>query len=54
MIIWINGTFGSGKTTTAYELHKRVENSFVFDSERFGFVLMKNVPKEIAKADFQE
>jgi gluconate kinase len=54
MIIWINGTFGSGKTTTAYELHKRLENSFVFDPERFGFVLMKNVPKEIAKADFQE
>jgi adenylate kinase family enzyme len=54
MIIWINGTFGSGKTTTAYELHKRLENSFVFDPERVGFVLMRNVPKEIAKADFQD
>jgi hypothetical protein len=53
MIIWINGTFGSGKTTTAYELHKRVENSFVYDPERFGFVLMANVPKEISKGDFQ-
>jgi adenylate kinase family enzyme len=54
MIIWINGTFGSGKTTTAYELQKRVHNSFVFDPERFGFVLMKNVPKEISKDDFQD
>jgi gluconate kinase len=54
MIIWINGTFGSGKTTTAYELQKRVENSFVFDPERFGYVLMKNVPKEISKNDFQD
>jgi gluconate kinase len=53
MIIWINGTFGSGKTTTAYELHKRVENSFVYDPERFGFVLMANVPREISKGDFQ-
>lgn len=53
MIIWINGTFGSGKTTAAYELHKRVENSFVYDPERFGFVLMANVPKEISKGDFQ-
>jgi gluconate kinase len=54
MIIWINGTFGSGKTTTAYELQKRVKNSFIFDPERFGYVLMRNVPKEIAKDDFQD
>jgi hypothetical protein len=54
MIIWINGTFGAGKTTTAYELQTRVENAFVFDPERFGFVLMKNVPREIAKNDFQD
>jgi hypothetical protein len=54
MIIWINGTFGSGKTTTAYELQKRVKNSFVFDPERFGYVLMRNVPKEISKDDFQD
>ena len=42
MIIWINGTFGAGKTTAAYELQKRVKNSFVFDPERFGYVLMRN------------
>jgi adenylate kinase family enzyme len=54
MIIWINGTFGSGKSTTAYELQKRVKNSFVFDPERFGYVLMKNVPREISKDDFQD
>jgi adenylate kinase family enzyme len=54
MIIWINGTFGSGKTTTAYELQKRLKNSFVFDPESFGFVLMRNVPKEISKDDFQD
>lgn len=54
MIIWINGTFGSGKTTTAYELQKRLKNSFVFDPERFGYVLMRNVPKEISKDDFQD
>lgn len=54
MIIWINGTFGSGKTTTAYELQKRIEKSFVYDPERFGFVLMANVPKEISENDFQD
>lgn len=54
MIIWINGTFGSGKTTTAYELQKRIRNSYVYDPERFGYVFMANVPKEISKADFQD
>lgn len=54
MIIWINGTFGSGKTTTAYELQKRIPNSIVYDPERFGFVLMANVPKEMALDDFQD
>ncbi|CAM3052544.1 Tunicamycin resistance protein [Filibacter tadaridae] len=29
IIIWINGTFGSGKTTAAYELQKRLKDSFV-------------------------
>jgi hypothetical protein len=54
MIIWINGTFGSGKTTTAYELQKRVVNSSVYDPERFGYVLMANIPRDIAKEDFQD
>ncbi|WP_062110600.1 AAA family ATPase [Bacillus niameyensis] len=54
MIIWINGTFGSGKTTAAYELQRRIKDSFVYDPERFGYVLMANIPKEIAKGDFQD
>ncbi|MGM7724438.1 AAA family ATPase [Metabacillus sp. Hm71] len=54
MIIWINGTFGSGKTTTAYELQKRLPHSFVYDPERFGYVLKANIPKEMAKGDFQD
>lgn len=53
MIIWINGTFGAGKTTTAYELQRRLSHSFVYDPERFGYVLMANIPKEIAIEDFQ-
>ncbi|MBS4219575.1 AAA family ATPase [Bacillus sp. FJAT-49711] len=54
MIIWINGTFGSGKSTTAYELERRIEDSHVYDPERFGYVLMRNVPREIALGDFQD
>ncbi|MET3697907.1 AAA domain-containing protein [Bacillus oleivorans] len=54
MIIWINGTFGSGKSTAAYELQRRIRSSFVYDPERFGYWLMRNVPREIAKPDFQD
>ncbi|WP_134684819.1 AAA family ATPase [Brevibacillus migulae] len=54
MIIWINGAFGSGKTQTAHELHRRIPHSYVFDPEQAGFYIRKNVPKEAAKADFQD
>ncbi len=54
LIIWINGAFGSGKTQTAYELHKRIPNSFVYDPENIGFFIRKNIPKEICKNDFQD
>ncbi|MBE4910035.1 AAA family ATPase [Bacillus luteolus] len=54
MIIWVNGAFGSGKTQTSYELHRRIPNSCVYDPENVGFYINKNVPKEIQKADFQD
>ena len=54
MIIWINGAFGSGKTQTSYELHRRIPNSVVFDPEQTGFFINKNIPKEIIKQDFQD
>lgn len=54
MIIWINGAFGSGKTTTSYELERRIPNSFVYDPENIGFFIRKNVPKPMWKDDFQD
>lgn len=54
MIIWINGAFGSGKTQTAHELHRRIPHSFVYDPENLGFYIRKNIPKEIKRADFQD
>jgi broad-specificity NMP kinase len=55
MIIWINGAFGSGKTQTAFELHRRIENSFVYDPENLGFFISKNIPSRIKdKDDFQD
>jgi len=54
MIIWINGAFGSGKTTTAFELHRRLENSFVYDPENVGYFIRKNAPQNFSKGDFQD
>ena len=54
MIIWINGAFGSGKTATAFELHRRLENSFVYDPENVGYFIRKNAPQNFSKGDFQD
>ncbi|MUT67838.1 AAA family ATPase [Paenibacillus sp. NEAU-GSW1] len=54
MIIWINGAFGAGKSQTAYELHRRLAGSFVFDPENAGFYIRKQLPMTMLKADFQD
>ncbi|MBT2288933.1 AAA family ATPase [Paenibacillus albidus] len=53
MIIWINGAFGSGKTQTAFELNRRIPESFVFDPENAGYYIQKNIPPVLKKNDFQ-
>lgn len=53
MIIWINGAYGVGKTHTAYELHRRLANSFIFDPELVGFLLNKCLPDGQEYADFE-
>ncbi|WP_223068360.1 AAA family ATPase [Paenibacillus caui] len=54
MILWINGAFGSGKTTISYELHRRLPNSFIYDPEKIGYFIRRNSPKQIVKDDFQD
>ncbi|MFC7646356.1 AAA family ATPase [Streptosporangium lutulentum] len=39
MIIWLNGTFGAGKTTTAGELVELIPEARIFDSEYVGYML---------------
>jgi tRNA uridine 5-carbamoylmethylation protein Kti12 len=53
MILWINGTFGSGKTTLSYELNYLIDHSLRYDPELLGEHLMKTIPKRIAENDFQ-
>ena len=54
MIIWINGAFGSGKTQTACELHRRLKNSYVYDPENAGFFIRDNLPDSVRFDDFQD
>jgi len=41
VIIWLNGGFGSGKTTLAAELHRRLPDAVVYDPEDLGLMLWK-------------
>lgn len=56
MIVWINGTFGAGKSTTARELVGLIPHSTVFDPEHFGGALSTLLPpRRLAEVDdFQD
>lgn len=53
MIIWLNGTFGAGKTTTAERLAGRLANARHFDPELVGYLLMTALGDHEFK-DFQD
>lgn len=52
MIIWLNGAFGSGKSTVATKLNNILNKSIIYDPELIGVFLMDNLP--IKKNDFQD
>ncbi|MET8826293.1 AAA family ATPase [Streptomyces sp. NPDC004610] len=52
MIIWVNGAFGSGKTTLVDELRPRWPEALVYDPEMVGYVLREIV--EVPTGDFQD
>lgn len=54
MIIWINGTFGVGKTTAAQGLQQRIKGSHVFDPELTGQLLRQQLPQADQPDDFQD
>ncbi|MGW5783271.1 NUDIX hydrolase [Streptomyces sp. NPDC003757] len=55
-VVWINGAFGAGKTTTARELIELIPNSTLFDPEVVGAALAHLLPpKRLADVgDFQD
>lgn len=44
MIVWLNGTHGAGKTTTAALVRRLLPDSRVFDAEKVGETLMDITP----------
>ena len=54
MILWINGAFGSGKSSVAEAINKKISRSFVYDPEQVGYFLWNVFPDEMKrKGDFQ-
>ena len=43
VIVWLNGTFGVGKSTTSRDLVARWSGSRVFDPEWVGYMLANNL-----------
>ncbi|SEM53686.1 NUDIX hydrolase [Streptacidiphilus jiangxiensis] len=57
MIVWLNGAFGAGKTTTVRELQQLIPGSHVFDPEQIGSLLRDRLlPPEplVGLTDYQD
>ena len=52
MIIWINGSFGVGKTTVAEKLKEKIDKSIIYDPEKIGMFLLNTLPTK--ENDFQD
>lgn len=48
MIVWLNGAFGAGKTTTAHELLDLLPGSTLYDPEWLGAGLRATLPEDLA------
>ena len=51
--MWLNGTFGVGKTTTSANLEERLDGFRQFDPEWVGFMLANNLTDHPV-TDFQQ
>lgn len=53
MILWLNGTFGVGKTTTARAIREEAPAWRSFDPETVGYMLLANL-RDTPVSDFQD
>lgn len=54
MIVWLNGPFGGGKTTTAAELDALLPEAVVFDPEQMGGAIVPTLSGIEPVSDFQD
>ncbi|MFD2792339.1 AAA family ATPase [Promicromonospora vindobonensis] len=54
MILWLNGPFGGGKTTTAAELDALLPDAVVFDPEKLGEAIVQTLSGIEPVSDFQD
>lgn len=53
MIVWLNGTFGVGKTTTSALLAELLPDARIFDAETVGYMI-RPILASVPVADFQD
>lgn len=53
MIVWVNGTFGVGKTATSREVCSLLPDARIFDTEHVGYML-RHVLASVPVDDFQD
>lgn len=53
MLLWINGTFGAGKTTTANAIRTAAPSWRMFDPEWVGYLLREHL-RDLPVEDFQD
>lgn len=54
LVIWLNGAFGAGKTTTARHLMELIPGAVLFDPEEVGSMLRQVLQQVAPVRDFQE
>ncbi|MBP2476889.1 hypothetical protein JOF53_005761 [Crossiella equi] len=55
MLLWLNGTFGAGKTQVAHEIQRRLPGSHIADPELLGYGLHRMLPRRVRlQEDFQD
>lgn len=53
MIVWLNGTFGVGKTTTSERVAELLPDARIFDTENVGYMLLP-ILASVPVSDFQD